>query len=291
VRQGPPGTPRAARRRAAVAAPADRWCRGRRRRDPAERGAAGRPRWMQRVGHRRRGRVESTASPFAGLDHGRLAALGLLVLAAAVAGASWIVANRPAVCHRGRPHRGGVRRASGHRALRGPAAVVPVVIGGLLAVSGKAMANAASSAAANAGANGLTAGALPAARSPQSRTRWPSWTCSRRWAGSCCSPCGRRAYRRTVRPRPCRRDDAGGPGAGHQGRPRWPHTAVRADPQPDRHLRARRAAVGRGPAGWSPAGQAREAGLDAETVLSVVRAALRGPGPPDGDGGVSRGCS
>jgi hypothetical protein len=86
------------------------------------------------------GRMTSIHSPFAGLAYGRPTAIGLLALAAAVVTALWIVANRPAVATDDERIEGALRRASAHRVLRGAATAVLVVTGGLLAVSGMAVA-------------------------------------------------------------------------------------------------------------------------------------------------------
>jgi hypothetical protein len=102
------------------------------------------------------GRVGSTSSPFAGAGYGRPAALGLLALVAVSVAALWIVANRPAVATADDRIEAALRRASAHRVLRGAAAVVLVVTGGLLAVSAHAAAGAATGVAGTARANGLS---------------------------------------------------------------------------------------------------------------------------------------
>ncbi|WP_156119106.1 hypothetical protein [Modestobacter caceresii] len=83
----------------------------------------------------------STASPFPGLFYGRLAAIGLLVLAVVTAGALWVVANRPAVATEDDRIEGALRRASAHRVLRAAVAATLVVAGGLLLVGGMAASN------------------------------------------------------------------------------------------------------------------------------------------------------
>lgn len=92
------------------------------------------------------GRMAGAASPFVGLAYGRPAAIGLLVLSAAAVAALWIVANRPAVATEDDRIEAALRRASAHRVLRGAAAVLLVVTGGLLIVSGLSVSNAATGA-------------------------------------------------------------------------------------------------------------------------------------------------
>ncbi|NEK59632.1 hypothetical protein GCU56_17380 [Geodermatophilus sabuli] len=105
------------------------------------------------------GPIEATASPFPGLLYGRPAVLGLLVLAAAVVAALWVVANRPAVATEDARAESALRRASVHRVLRGATATALVVAGGLLAVGG----NAAWSVASTTGSGTTAAGGVVAA--------------------------------------------------------------------------------------------------------------------------------
>ncbi|WNV75526.1 hypothetical protein [Geodermatophilus sp. DSM 44513] len=82
---------------------------------------------------------EVTASPFAGPVYGTPAAVGLLLLAAATAGALWVVANRPAVATQDDRIEAALRVASAHRVLRGAVGASLTVSGGLLGVSGRAL--------------------------------------------------------------------------------------------------------------------------------------------------------
>ncbi|MGY1843975.1 hypothetical protein [Modestobacter sp. SYSU DS0875] len=109
------------------------------------------------------GMVRGTASPFAGLDYGGPAALGLLVLTVLTVGALRVVAQRPAVVTTDDRIEAALRRASAHRVLRGTAATTLVVTGGLLTVSGNAVHSASSGVVATASANGLDAGTAVAA--------------------------------------------------------------------------------------------------------------------------------
>ena len=104
------------------------------------------------------GLVHSGASPFAGWYYGRPAAWGLLVLALLVVAALWAVAERSAVATDDDAVETALRRASAHRVLRGAGAVVLLVTGGLLAVSGNALHTAAESIVTSATANGLVIG-------------------------------------------------------------------------------------------------------------------------------------
>ncbi|WP_209313929.1 hypothetical protein [Blastococcus sp. TF02A-35] len=108
------------------------------------------------------GRVGGAASPFAGLAYGGPAAVGLAVLAALTVGALRVVAQRPAVVTADDRHEAALRRASAHRVLRGAAATVLVVAGGLLAVSGNAVRSASSGLASTATANDVAAGTAAA---------------------------------------------------------------------------------------------------------------------------------
>jgi hypothetical protein len=108
------------------------------------------------------GRVASSAGPFAGPAYGGPAAIGLLILAAVVLAALWIVADRPAVATGDERIEAALRRASAHRVLRGAAAATLFTTGGLLAVSGQAMHAAATGVAATAAANGLSTSAVTA---------------------------------------------------------------------------------------------------------------------------------
>lgn len=102
------------------------------------------------------GADRGAASPFAGLEYGRPAALGLLVLAALTVATLWVVADRPAVVTTDERIEAALRRASAHRVLRGTAAAALVVTGGLVTVSGFSLRSAAIGVADT--ANGLPPG-------------------------------------------------------------------------------------------------------------------------------------
>lgn len=97
------------------------------------------------------GQVRFAAGPY----YGRPAAIGVLVLLAAVLVALWIVADRPAVATQDDRIEAALRRASAHRVLRGAAGAVLFLTGGLVAVSGLAASHAAVGARDTASANGL----------------------------------------------------------------------------------------------------------------------------------------
>ena len=104
------------------------------------------------------GRIHSGASPFAGWYYGQPAAWGVLVLAVLVVAALWAVAERSAVATDDDAVEAALRHASAHRVLQGAGAVVLVVTGGLLAVSGNALHSAAGSIVTSAAANDLVIG-------------------------------------------------------------------------------------------------------------------------------------
>lgn len=85
------------------------------------------------------GLLTATASPFPGLFYGGPTVIGLLLLAAAVLGTLWVVADRPAVATQDDRIEAALRRASAHRVLRAATAAVLVDTGGLLAIGGMAM--------------------------------------------------------------------------------------------------------------------------------------------------------
>ena len=263
------------------------------------------------------GRLLGVASPFPGLFYGGPAAIGLLVLAVATAGALWIVATRPAVATAderierrcaGPPRTGCCGR---------PPASTSFVAGGLLFVGGNAMhsvgtgpaGTAARGSAASptallglAGAAGRRRPELhPGARRPGRHARRPGHRAIH--------DAGHHRRRQPARRRPTSRSAAqiaahvrGGllarrrPAAHHAGARRRPGRRRRdggarlhraggrragREPAAHRHRRhrrpgprgpGRRAAAGhRGAAG--PARRARR-GVDGETVLAIVRAAL-----------------
>jgi hypothetical protein len=80
-----------------------------------------------------------TAGPWPGWHYGRPITVELVLLVLVVAATLWVVVNRPAVATADDRIEEALRRTSAHRVLRGAAAGVLVVVGGLVTAAGGAL--------------------------------------------------------------------------------------------------------------------------------------------------------
>jgi hypothetical protein len=78
------------------------------------------------------------AGPWPGWHYGRPVTVELVLLVAVLAGALWVVVNRPAVATDDERVEAALRRTSAHRILRGASAGVLVLAGGFIGRSGSA---------------------------------------------------------------------------------------------------------------------------------------------------------